>query len=305
MNKNLDLIFEKYSNVKLVSFKESNDSYKLIIELPKAFSRKPLEDEVKKVLGENVKFVFYEQEEIQARSFKKVIGVSSGKGGVGKSSVSLHLAFALKEMGYKVGILDADIYGPSIPVFLNIKEKPTSLDGRTIQPIETHGIQVLSMGLFLENNQAAIWRGPMLVSAFTQFLEQGNWDCDYLIVDFPPGTGELHMTCSKIAPDLESLIITIPSKVSYADAFKMFVSLKTMDMKILGFVENMASFKCKSCGCSENLSKDNKIDNLEMLSSMPYFAEFFDLNESGYPVDYKQGVESSYFKSLAEKVINL
>jgi ATP-binding protein involved in chromosome partitioning len=304
MKENLDLIFEKYENVKLISFKENEGSYKLIIQVPKAFAKKRLEDEIKAVLEGKVNFVFYEQEEVTGHSFKKIIGVSSGKGGVGKSSISLHLAFALKEMGYKVGLLDADIYGPSIPVFLNINEKPTSLDGRTIQPIETHGFQVLSMGLFLDNNQAAIWRGPMLVSAFTQFLEQGNWDCDYLIVDFPPGTGELHMTCSKIAPDLESLIVTIPSKVSYADAFKMFVTLKTMDMKILGFVENMASFACKSCGNLENLSKNNKIDNLDMLSSMPFFSEFFDLNESGYPSDYKQGVESSYFKSLAEKIIN-
>ena len=128
------------------------------------------------------------------KPFKKIIGVSSGKGGVGKSTIALHIAYALKEMGYKVGILDADIYAPSIPVFLNVHENPISIDGRLIEPIQTpQGFQLLSMGLFLQENQAAMWRGPMLASAFTQFLEQSNWDCDYLVIDFPPGTSDTNL----------------------------------------------------------------------------------------------------------------
>ena len=170
------------------------------------------------------------------KPFKKIIGVSSGKGGVGKSTIALHIAYALKEMGYKVGILDADIYAPSIPVFLNVHENPISIDGRLIEPIQTpQGFQLLSMGLFLQENQAAMWRGPMLASAFTQFLEQSNWDCDYLVIDFPPGTSDIHMSCAKIASFAEILLVSIPSRLAYTDVYRMYAVLRAFQDCIFNY----------------------------------------------------------------------
>jgi len=238
------------------------------------------------------------------KPFKNIIGVSSGKGGVGKSTIALHLAFALKEMGFRVGILDADIYAPSVPVLLNVRENPISTDGRTIEPITTaHGFQLLSMGLFLQDNQSAMWRGPMLASAFNQFLDQGNWDCEYLIIDLPPGTTDIHMSCSKIATYSEFLLVGAPSKLVYADVYRMYAVLRALNLKVAGLVENMTYSRCQNCGFEERWATENAISEVEKIAKLPIFHHFHELNETGYPGDYKQGVEGDFFAQIARRFV--
>lgn len=247
--------------------------------------------------------IMFIMQDVQKKKFKKIIGVSSGKGGVGKSTVTLHMAFALKEKGYRVGILDADIYAPSIPVFLNAKGQPGSSDGRLIDPIKTdHGFQMLSMGLFLQDNQSAMWRGPMLASAFAQFLEQGNWDCDYLLIDFPPGTSDIHMSCAKVAPDIEMLLVGTPERVVYADVMRMYVVLRSLGLKVVGLIENMSCYKCTACGYVENIETTSAIKEVQKLEKLPIFHQFHKLAESGYPADYAQTEEAEYFGKLVSLV---
>lgn len=267
-----------------------------------------VESEIKKMFPQlDFVFIFFELE--TSMLFKKIIGITSGKGGVGKSTVALNLAFALRNLGFKVGILDSDIYGPSIPVLLNCHETPTSLDGRLIKPINTHGLQMLSMGLFLAENQAAIFRGPMLVSAFTQFLQQSDWNCDYLIIDLPPGTGEIHLTCEKIAPTIEMLLVTTPQRIAKSDVMKMIITLKTMNLKILGLVENMVGINCKHCSKftefinqSHSLGSetDKTFSNIQTLAQLPLLHDLNHFNEIGYPQDFKP---LDLFLDLAKKII--
>lgn len=259
---------------------------------------------IKNLLSDfDVQITFFIKDESK-KPFKKIIGISSGKGGVGKSTISLHIAFALKEMGFKVGILDADIYAPSIPVFLNVNENPISVDGRTIEPIKTeHGFQLLSMGLFLKENQAAMWRGPMLASAFNQFLEQGNWDCEYLIIDLPPGTTDIHMSCSKIAAHAEFVLVGMPNKLVYTDVYRMYAVLRSLNLKVVGLIENMAYSVCKNCKFEERWSSNTVIKEVEKIAQLPIFNHFHQLNEDGYPGNYVQTYEAEFFNAIARKLV--
>lgn len=300
-----EMIFSKLNDYKVAKFSLHGSELKLQIELRKDQNAAIAEENIKNLLPEyNVNITFFMKEQ-QVKPFKKIIGISSGKGGVGKSTVSLHIAFALKEMGYKIGILDADIYAPSIPVFLNENRNPGSQDGRLIDPIITeHGFELLSMGLFLQQKQSAMWRGPMLSMAFTQFLEQGNWNCDYLIIDFPPGTTDIHMACSKIAPEAEILLVGMPNKVVYADVMRMYVVLRALNLKISGLVDNMAYSICKNCAHEEHFETKAKIEEVEKLMQLPIFPHFHSLNEAGYPADYRQQGEKEYFDKLAKILID-
>lgn len=297
-------ILAKLSQFNITKISINNNLVKLQIQLKKGENYKVQEDLIKSLLPEfNVSITFFIKDDEKKR-FKKIIGISSGKGGVGKSTVALQLSFALKEMGYKVGILDADIYGPSIPVFLNESTNPKSQDGRLIDPIITkHGFQLLSMGLFLKENQSPMWRGALLSSAFTQFLEQGNWDCDFLVIDFPPGTTDIHTACSKVAPDTQMLLVATPSKIVYADVLRMYVVLRALNLPVIGLVENMAYSICKNCHHEERWSTINQLPDVANLMQIPIFNHFHQLNEDSCPADYKQGVEKEYFHNLAAKLI--
>ena len=175
---------------------------------------------------------------------KSVIAVGSGKGGVGKSTIAASLALGLKQAGCKVGLMDADVYGPSIPHLLGIDEKPTASDKR-LQPIVSEGLRVMSMGLLVPPGEAVVWRGPMLHGAITQFLRDTDWgDLDYLIIDMPPGTGDIALTLSQLLPLTGAVVVCTPQDVALLDAVKAIAMFRKVNIPVLGVVENMSYFLC-------------------------------------------------------------
>ena len=187
-------------------------------------------------------------------SVKNIIAVASGKGGVGKSTTAVNLALALSAEGANVGLLDADIYGPSVPMMMGISGRPESPDGKNMEPLENHGIQVMSIGFLVEPDQAMIWRGPMATQALDQLLKQTNWrDLDYLIVDMPPGTGDIQLTLSQRVPLTGAVIVTTPQDIALLDARKGIKMFEKVGVPILGIVENMAVHVCSQCGHAEHI----------------------------------------------------
>ncbi|WP_199098497.1 iron-sulfur cluster carrier protein ApbC [Dyella sp. ASV21] len=185
---------------------------------------------------------------------KNIIVVASGKGGVGKSTVSANLALALAAEGAKVGVLDADIYGPSQPRMLGISGKPHSPDGKTIIPMEAHGLQAMSIGFLVEEETPMIWRGPMVTQAMMQLLNDSRWEqLDYLIVDLPPGTGDIQLTLSQKVPVAGAVIVTTPQDIALLDARKALKMFEKVEVPVLGVVENMATHVCSHCGHEEHI----------------------------------------------------
>jgi len=185
---------------------------------------------------------------------KNVIAVASGKGGVGKSTTAVNLALALSAEGARVGVMDADIYGPSQAMMMGVSERPPSHDGKTMEPLENHGVQIMSMGLLADPESAMIWRGPMAVQALEQMLRQTNWhDLDYLIVDMPPGTGDIHLTLSQKVPVTGAVIVTTPQDIALLDARRGVTMFEKVGVPILGVIENMAVHVCSQCGHAEHL----------------------------------------------------
>lgn len=180
---------------------------------------------------------------------RNVIAVASGKGGVGKSTVAVNLALALQAEGARVGILDADVYGPSQPRMLGSQAKPTSPDGTHMHPIEAHGIQAMSIGFLIDEEQPMIWRGPMATQALLQLVNETRWrDLDYLIVDLPPGTGDIQLTLSQRIPVAGAVVVTTPQDIALIDARKGLQMFRRVEVPILGLVENMSFYHCPNCG---------------------------------------------------------
>jgi ATP-binding protein involved in chromosome partitioning len=185
---------------------------------------------------------------------KNIIAVASGKGGVGKSTTAVNLALALAAEGAAVGLLDADIYGPSQPMMMGIEGRPVSADGKTMEPMENYGVQVMSIGFLVAQDEAMIWRGPMATQALEQLLRQTNWsDLDYLIVDLPPGTGDIQLTLSQRVPMTGAVIVTTPQDIALLDAKKGIKMFEKVGVPILGVVENMAVHVCSQCGHAEHI----------------------------------------------------
>ena len=185
---------------------------------------------------------------------KNVIAVASGKGGVGKSTTAVNLALALVAEGAKVGVLDADIYGPSIPRMLGVSGKPDSPDGQHIEPKRAHGLQAMSIGFLIEEDTPMIWRGPMVTQALTQLLNETNWvDLDYLIIDLPPGTGDIQLTLCQRVPVSGAVIVTTPQDIALLDARKGLKMFEKVEVPVLGIVENMAIHICSQCGHAEHI----------------------------------------------------
>ncbi len=185
---------------------------------------------------------------------KNIVAVASGKGGVGKSTTAVNLALALAAEGASVGILDADIYGPSQPMMMGIDGRPESEDGQTMEPLENYGIQVMSIGFLVAQDEAMIWRGPMATQALEQLLRQTNWkDLDYLIVDMPPGTGDIQLTLAQRVPMTGAVIVTTPQDIALIDAKKGIKMFEKVGVPILGLVENMAVHVCSNCGHVEHI----------------------------------------------------
>ncbi len=185
---------------------------------------------------------------------KNIVAVASGKGGVGKSTTAVNLALALAAEGARVGLLDADIYGPSVPMMMGIEGRPESLDGANMEPMENYGVQVMSIGFLVAQDEAMIWRGPMATQALEQLLRQTNWkDLDYLIVDMPPGTGDIQLTLSQRVPMTGAVIVTTPQDIALLDAKKGIKMFEKVGVPILGIVENMAVHVCSNCGHVEHI----------------------------------------------------
>ena len=185
---------------------------------------------------------------------KNIVAVASGKGGVGKSTTAVNLALALAAEGAAVGILDADIYGPSQPMMMGLAGRPDSADGKTMEPMRNHGVEVMSIGFLVEPDQAMIWRGPMATQALEQLLRQTNWgELDYLIVDMPPGTGDIQLTLSQRVPLTGAVIVTTPQDIALLDARKAIKMFEKVGVPILGIVENMAVHVCSQCGHVEHI----------------------------------------------------
>jgi ATP-binding protein involved in chromosome partitioning len=206
-----------------------------------------------------------------------IIAVTSGKGGVGKSTTAVNLAYALMEEGARVGILDADIYGPSIPTMLGLKgQQPTSDNGKLMTPLNASGLSAMSIGLLVDENDATVWRGPMASRAFGQLLNETDWpNVDYLIVDMPPGTGDIQLTLSQSVPVAGAIVVTTPQDIALADAIKGIAMFDQVKVPVLGLVENMSYHLCENCGHQSHLFGEGggvataKDKNISLLGQLP------------------------------------
>jgi len=243
---------------------------------------------------------------------KNIIAVASGKGGVGKSTTAVNLALALAAEGAKVGILDADIYGPSQPTMLGISGKPVSKDGQSIEPMEGHGIQAMSIGFMIEGDDVPmVWRGPMVTQALDQLLRQTHWDgLDYLIVDLPPGTGDIQLTLAQKVPVTGAVIVTTPQDIALMDARKGLKMFEKVDIKILGIVENMSTHICSRCGHEEHIfgagggEKMCADYGVEFLGGLPLDIHIREQTDSGKPtvVADPDGAIARVYKQIARRI---
>ena len=185
---------------------------------------------------------------------RNVIAVGSGKGGVGKSTTAVNLALALQRLGARVGVLDADVYGPSVPAMLGLSGRPESPDDKSIEPMRAFGIEAMSIGLLVDQDTPMIWRGPMATSALTQLFNDTRWgDLDYLLIDLPPGTGDIQLTLAQKIPVAGAVIVTTPQEIATLDARKALKMFEKVNVPVLGIVENMAVHVCGNCGHAEHL----------------------------------------------------
>ena len=244
-------------------------------------------------------------------NIKNVVAVASGKGGVGKSTTAVNLALALAAEGASVGLLDADIYGPSVPMMMGISGKPESEDGKTMEPLENYGVQVMSIGFLVAQDEAMIWRGPMATQALEQLLRQTNWrDLDYLIVDLPPGTGDIQLTLSQRVPMTGAVIVTTPQDIALLDARKAIKMFQKVGVPILGIVENMAVHVCSNCGHVEHIFGADGGKNMALEYGMDYLGALpLDMQirlqaDSGRPtvVADPDGDVAGIYKAVARQV---
>lgn len=205
---------------------------------------------------------------------KNVVMVGAGKGGVGKSTLALNLACALARHGAKVGLLDADFYGPSVPVMTGINRKPVSRDGKTLEPLEAHGLKVMSIGFMIEADQALIWRGPMIHGALMQLVRDVNWgELDYLVLDLPPGTGDVPLTVAQQVRSSGAVLVTTPQDVALADVVRAKQMFDKLNIPILGIVENMSQFICPHCGKGTHIFDTGGGKKAAEMMAMPFLGD--------------------------------
>jgi ATP-binding protein involved in chromosome partitioning len=242
---------------------------------------------------------------------KNIVAVASGKGGVGKSTTATNLALALAQEGASVGMLDADIYGPSLPMMLGISGRPESPDNQSMNPLEGHGIQANSIGFLIEQDNPMVWRGPMVTSALEQLLRQTNWrDLDYLVVDMPPGTGDIQLTLSQKVPVTGAVIVTTPQDIALLDAKKGLKMFEKVGVPILGIVENMSTHVCSNCGHEEHIfgagggERMAKEYGVDVLGSLPLDIAIRERTDAGQPtvVSQPDSPIAETYRAIARRV---
>ena len=242
-----------------------------------------------------------------------IVAVASGKGGVGKSTVSANLAVALAAEGKRVGMLDADVYGPSQPRMLGISGHPASPDGKTIVPLSNHGVTLMSIGLLTKGEEAVIWRGPMLMGALQQMLGQVQWgQLDVLVVDLPPGTGDVQMTLAQKAEVTGAIVVSTPQDVALIDARKAVAMFGKLNVKVLGMIENMSTFVCPNCGHEEHIfghggaRTDAERLGIPFLGEIPLNLNIRVASDSGAPIVASQpeSPQAAAFRTVARRLID-
>jgi ATP-binding protein involved in chromosome partitioning len=241
---------------------------------------------------------------------KNVIAVASGKGGVGKSTTAVNLALALAAEGAQVGILDADIYGPSQPQMLGITARPESKDGKSMEPLERYGIQAMSIGFLIDMDTPMVWRGPMVTGALEQLLRETNWrSLDYLVIDLPPGTGDIQLTLSQKVPVTGAVIVTTPQDIALLDARKGLKMFEKVGVPIVGIVENMSTHICSNCGHEEHIfgagggEQMCKDYNVDLLGSLPLDIRIREQADGGMPtvVAEPEGKIAAVYRQIARR----
>ena len=241
-----------------------------------------------------------------------VIAVASGKGGVGKSTTAVNLALGLRDLGLKVGMLDADIYGPSLPKLLAIKEKPQTIGGTRLKPIDRYGLSVMSIGFLIDEETPMIWRGPMVMSAITQMLREVEWGkLDVMVVDMPPGTGDAQLTMAQQVPLKGAVIVSTPQDLALIDARRGVAMFKRVNVPVLGIVENMSYFLCPSCGSRSDIfgyggaRKEAERQGVPFLGEVPLHMTIREKSDSGMPVVATEpdGPHAKIYREIAAKVL--
>lgn len=241
---------------------------------------------------------------------KRIIAIGSGKGGVGKSTVSANLAVALAREGWRVGLLDADIYGPSQPRMMGVSKRPASPDGKIIVPPVAHGVTMISIGLMLREDEAVIWRGPMLMGALQQLMTQVQWgELDVLIVDMPPGTGDVQLTLCQKFDVTGAIVVSTPQDVALLDARKALRAFQTLKTPILGLIENMSTFICPKCGHEEHIFGEGGVKReaeklgLPFLGELPISVEVRLAGDGGVPVAATDSPVAEAYRRMARRLI--
>jgi ATP-binding protein involved in chromosome partitioning len=241
---------------------------------------------------------------------KRVIAVSSGKGGVGKSTVAVNLAVALGQLGARVGLMDADVYGPNIPMMMGVTHPPEQQDGK-IKPAESHGVKLISMGFFVPEDTAVVWRGPMIHTAIQQFFRDVVWgELDYLLIDLPPGTGDAQLTISQLVPLSGAITVTTPQEVSLHDVRKGMMMFQKVNVPLLGIIENMSYYVCAHCGTRDEIfshgggKRAAEKLGIPFLGNIPIDPAIRAGGDSGMPlvVGNPDSPQSKAFRSIAEKI---
>jgi ATP-binding protein involved in chromosome partitioning len=242
---------------------------------------------------------------------KNIVAIASGKGGVGKSTTAVNVALALAAEGARVGVLDADIYGPSQPTMLGISGRPTSNDGKTLEPMEAYGVQAMSIGFLIDMDTPMVWRGPMVTQALEQLLKDTNWrEVDYLIVDMPPGTGDIQLTLAQKVPVTGAVIVTTPQDIALIDARKGLKMFEKVGVPIVGIVENMSIHICSQCGHAEHIFGEGGAQRMcrdydvPFLGALPLDIRIREQADSGRPsvIADPDGAVAQAYKAIARKI---
>jgi len=332
INTTLKTIIDPYLETDLISAKaikhlEIKDATTLI-KITLGYPAKNHESELKKTITQSLKVlsglttidisIDYEitshtvQKALKLQpNIKNIIAVASGKGGVGKSTTSVNLALALSAEGANVGILDADIYGPSIPTMLGLSGRPNSNDGKTMEPKIAFGIQTNSIGYLIDQDQPMIWRGPMVTNALQQLLNDTNWDnLDYLLIDLPPGTGDIQLTLAQQIPVTAAIIVTTPQDIALLDAQRGLGMFNKVNIPVLGIVENMSIHICSQCGHEEAIfgtgggSSMAEKNTVPLLGALPLDSHIRQLADAGTPTvaNDPESPTAKLYREIARKM---